>query len=88
MVFNLYGMTKAVQRSIVIHEFGHALGLDHEHQRSNFWDVLQPFTIGTNQMKSGDSGRCISACEAVFNLRATIGSDRTEYDSKSIMHYW
>ncbi|XP_064390076.1 uncharacterized protein LOC135337974 isoform X3 [Halichondria panicea] len=88
MVFNLYGMTKAVQRSIVIHEFGHALGLDHEHQRSDFWDVLQPFTIGTNQMKNGDSGRCISASEAVFNLRETIGSDRTEYDSKSIMHYW
>ena len=41
MVLNLFKMEKQEQKSMVIHEFGHALGLDHEHQRSDFWDVLE-----------------------------------------------
>ena len=40
MVLNLTKEYCPNQRSLVIHEFGHALGLDHEHQRSDFWDVL------------------------------------------------
>ncbi len=31
------------KKSLVIHEFGHALGLDHEHQRSDFWDAVEPY---------------------------------------------
>ncbi len=89
-------MTKAQQKSMVIHEFGHALGLDHEHQRSEFWDVLEPkeepcrFIIGKERMKSGDGGKCERACDAVFmaNHKAPDGTEETKYDSESIMHYW
>ncbi len=98
MVLNLYGMTKADQRSMVIHEFGHVLGLDHEHQRSDFWDVLESrdekgqyrFIIGKSRMKSGDGGRCQRACDAVFRAQLDAPSGRKEscYDSDSIMHYW
>ncbi|XP_064387495.1 uncharacterized protein LOC135335838 [Halichondria panicea] len=98
MVLNLYGMTKADQRSMVIHEFGHALGLDHEHQRSDFWDVLESkdedeeyrFIIGKRRMKSGNGGRCQRACDAVFRAKLKEPSGRKEscYDSDSIMHYW
>ncbi len=99
MVLNLYGMTKAQQRSMVIHEFGHALGLDHEHQRSDFWDVLEKkddddgqyqFIIGKKRMKSGDAGNCKPASDAVFRvkLEAPSGTEKTSYDSESIMHYW
>ncbi len=98
MVLNLYGMTKADQRSMVIHEFGHALGLDHEHQRSDFWDVLESkdennqyrFIIGIDEMKSGDGGRCQRACDAVFRakLKEPSGKKKSCYDSDSIMHYW
>ncbi len=97
MVLNLYGRTKAEQKSQVIHNFGHALGLDHEHQRSDFWDVLEKkdddgqyqFIIGKQRMESGDGGKCQCAYDAVFraNLEAP-GTEESEYDSESIMHYW
>ena len=97
MVLNLYGMTKAEQRSMVLHEFGHALGLYHEHQRSDFWDVLESkdkdnqyrFIIGIDQMKNGDG--CERAINAVFRddkLIAPLGSQKSDYDPDSIMHYW
>ncbi len=97
MVLNLYGMTKAEQRSMVIHDFGHALGLDHQHQRSDFWDVLESkdkdnqyrFIIGIDQMKNGDG--CMRAANAVFrnhNWNAPLGFQKSSYDPDSIMHYW
>ncbi len=88
MVLNLHGMTKAEQRSMVLHEFGHALGLDHEHQRSDFWDVLEPLTIGKGRMKSGDGGKCTSACDAVFRAKFNVPPNSEKYDPTSIMHYW
>ncbi|XP_064387238.1 uncharacterized protein LOC135335603 isoform X4 [Halichondria panicea] len=97
MVLNLYRMTKALQRSIVIHEFGHALGLYHEHQRSDFWDVLESkdkdnqyrFIIGIDQMKTGDGGNCNPAVDAVFrDDNAPLESQKSSYDPDSIMHYW
>ncbi len=98
MVLNLHSMTKAQQRSMVIHEFGHALGLDHEHQRSDFWDVLEQkdtkgqyrFIIGKDEMKEGDDGNCKPACNQVFrdNRTAPKGTEKSVYDSESIMHYW
>ncbi len=96
MVLKLFGMTKDEQKSMVIHEFGHALGLDHEHQRSDFWDVLEQkdeddqfrFIIPKSKMKKGNG--CQPACDAVFraNHDAPQGTVKTDYDSESIMHYW
>ncbi len=46
MMLNLsndYCADEQGKRSLVIHEFGHALGLDHEHQRSDFWDAVEPY---------------------------------------------
>ncbi len=106
MVLNLHGMTKAQQKSMVIHEFGHALGLDHEHQRSDFWDVLERkdeqgqfrFIIGKDEMKEGkkkmkggDGDYWEPACDEVFrddDCTAPDGTEETDYDSESIMHYW
>ena len=99
MVLNLYRMTKAEQRSMVLHEFGHALGLDHEHQRSRFWDILgqkdpesgeYSFIIGEDRMKSGDGRKCARATKEIFkaNLTSPAGAYETEYDPDSIMHYW
>ena len=98
MILNLYGMSQPQQRSMVLHEFGHTLGLDHEHQRSDFWDVLESrdedddlrFIIGKNKMKSGNKRKCRVACDAVFRapwVTPTL-SEQTPYDPKSIMHYW
>ncbi len=98
MVLNLHGMTKSNQRSMVLHEFGHALGMYHEHQRSDFWDVLESkdkdnqyrFIIGIEEMKNGDGG-CQRAVNAVFRddkLNAPPGNQKSDYDPNSIMHYW
>ncbi len=40
MCLSLLYMSDKYKMSYVLHEFGHALGLDHEHQRSDFWDIL------------------------------------------------
>ena len=98
MLLNLFGMSQPQQRSMVLHEFGHALGLDHEHQRSDFWDVLESrdedddlkFIIGKNKMRSGNKRKCLEACPAVFRsqwVTPTL-SKQTPYDPDSIMHYW
>ena len=66
-----------------MHEFGHALGLGHEHQRAVFWDNIGKF------FKPG-------AVEKFFGAKfkidgASLGNipgTTSEYDPDSIMHYW
>ena len=81
-----------LQRSLVIHEFGHALGLEHEHQRSDFWNVLR---------KHFDTAKIIKAVYHDEVEKARKGFEAnwlelekepsetvlTEYDPESIMHY-
>ncbi len=82
------------KKSYVLHEFGHALGLDHEHQRSDFWDILgekdgngdDRFIIGEEKMKNGDG--CEEAHNEVFVRRSYDKQEQSEYDPNSIMHYW
>ena len=50
---NLKTLSKIEQRSIVIHNFGHALGMEHEHQRSDFWETAEKF-IDIERMKDDD----------------------------------
>ena len=94
MYLNLYGKSESEQRSLVLHEFGHALGLDHEHQRSDFWDKLEKFTIGEDKMKNGNNGQCAKAGKEHFRKKYADDGERfpkkveTKYDSNSITHYW
>ena len=90
MYLNLVGKSEADQRSLVLHEFGHALGLDHEHQRSDFWRILGRFTIGKDKMRSGNGGRCAKAGDEHFKkeYRGQIQREESKYDPNSIMHYW
>ena len=94
MVLSLKGHTKALQRSLVIHEFGHALGLDHEHQRSDFWDAVEE-CFDEDKMKKdprvnrpSQSG-CVSGFERDWFAKVSnpllVGDGK--YDSESIMHY-
>ena len=69
----------------VIHEFGHALGLLHEHQRSYFWGVASIY-LDKKKMKEGlvmnDEDFKRDYEEKVEGIRSQ------EYDSDSVMHYW
>ena len=82
MMLNLNGLSPQFQRSLVIHEFGHALGLDHEHQRSDFWEVVGKYFDSTK----------IPQSQRIRVKKTDDMMDREEassrYDPQSIMHYW
>ena len=69
----------------VIHEFGHALGLLHEHQRSYFWRVASNY-LDKKKMKEGLGMTDEDFKKDYEEKDEGIGSQ--EYDSDSVMHYW
>lgn len=69
---------------LIMHEFGHALGLLHEHQRSIFWKCIEPHT-DLVVMKS-HLGNRFADFEEIADSES--GPNRTDYDPESIMHYW
>ena len=72
---------------IVVHEFGHTLGLGHEHQRSDFWKHIGPF-IDKHMMESDPhTGGRICDWKEGEQLKVEEGT-ATSYDSESVMHYW
>ena len=99
MVLNLKDYHPVLQQSLVIHEFGHALGLEHEHRRSDFWEILGVH-IDTEKMMSDplvnppESGeeKVAFARDWGKKIRAQITAANkpksSEYDPESIMHYW
>ena len=88
---NVNGMRDEEKRSMVLHEFGHALGLDHEHQRSDFWEILEAkdqqgsckFIIGRELMLK--NGACLQHFKETATFECHV---RSAYDPTSIMHYW
>ena len=84
------GIDDSFKRYLVVHEFGHALGLGHEHQRSDFWKILKPY-LNKEEMKLDLSS--IGVDGASFKQdwggqKKSIKGKATAYDSKSVMHYW
>jgi len=41
MILNLGEVTDNMKKNQVIHQFGHVLGMPHEHERSDFWSIVE-----------------------------------------------
>ena len=85
---NLYlkGLSYKFQRFLVIHEFGHVLGLEHEHQRSDFWKVASKY-INESAMKADPRMKKVNFSVDILKYTKPEGHC-SEYDPDSIMHYW
>ena len=88
MVLSLNGQVPEVQKCLVIHEFGHALGLFHEHQRSDFWKVANSL-LDVEKMKKDSRMKNVNFDIDILQMESegptTISPS---YDPDSIMHYW
>ncbi len=73
------------QRYLVIHEFGHVLGLQHEHQRSDFWNIGSKYL----DLKKMERDCRMKFTDFVVDiLQLSYKGDMSTYDPDSIMHYW
>ena len=68
------------KKHCVIHQFGHILGLGHEHQYSIFWKCVRPY-FDFAKLSLNVSKRCI------YDDVSSDYGPMTEYDHDSIMHY-
>ena len=69
---------------LIGHEFGHVLGLGHEHQRSKLWKLIGDF-IDKEKMKLALQTKYGDWKE---DEHAEDGESTEDYDPDSIMHYW
>lgn len=73
-------------KSMVMHEFGHALGLIHEHQRED-----RPFSINVKYVKNNFEKLGMpsydAAKENIIKTYQNINVSRSRFDYKSIMIY-
>jgi len=77
----------AYNNHIIIHEFGHALGMEHEHQRSKFWFYAKDF-IDLDKMKRGLGMSDKELQKDYGECPAFSTEDGSDYDPESVMHYW
>ena len=91
MWLNLGEKHDAKKRRAVIHEFGHALGLSHEHKSPLAPDMLLEEVVINDLMKKHkiDEQKAREKFQRNFKRAAQFGEDQwaTEYDANSIMQY-
>ena len=89
MQLNLGGHTPDHQESLVIHLFGLALGLQREHQHSDFWDVLGKHLDVKKMKEDPKAGPTFKQewAKAVAIPGEQPTSSPSEHDPDSIMNF-
>ena len=83
-------ISDSLKKHYIIHEFGHALGLGHEHQCSKFWQNLYPFVYTELVVHDQTIGGAqeFGTCTSDLYYTSDLGPLSGEYDPQSIMHNW
>ena len=77
------------KKHLVVHEFGHALGLEHEHQRGDLWKLIGPYVNEDVMRNDPRIGGAFERYTADPRLNSNVpGHVQTDYDPSSVMHYW
>ena len=86
MWLNLSAGGDNYKKYVVVHQFGHALGLEHEHQCGEFWRLIKDY-IDVSKMRKD---RHLQGFDAWFEGLQYFSSehDTSQYDPSSIMQYW
>ncbi len=87
MIFSLKGLDPNMQKFLVMHQFGHALGLCHEHQSPDFWEVADSL-LDVRKMKADSRMKNVNFEREMLEERSQDATFKPEYDPDSIMHYW
>ena len=91
MVLDLEGKSSASIQFEIVHEFGHALGLYHEHQHPEYLEVMKEYLDDRKVFAA--FRRPDSEDSNDFKLQYKEVSDpdafqyKPQYDPESIMHY-
>lgn len=91
MVLDLFGKSSTDIQFNIVHEFGHALGLYHEHQHPKYLEVMSKFQDEFKMydlFRRPDKESMDDFTLQYLKLPDTGASMfKPEYDPRSIMHY-
>jgi hypothetical protein len=74
--------------TVVIHEFGHVLGMIHEHSRQDTNFIWNYPTLIKTLGGPPNSWSCDEVCQQMFCPYEQDSYNGSDYDPKSIMHYY